>query len=552
MIRHLDIKNYALIESLELTPSRKLNTITGETGAGKSIMLGAIGLLLGNRADVKTLLHEDQKCVVEGTFDIKPYQLQGFFNENELDYDDDCIIRREISPSGKSRAFINDTPVTLDILKTLGSRLVDIHSQNETLRLGATLYQLELVDTYAGTSPTLKEYQATFATYNAARKEYEDLKAAAENMRQERDYQQFLFDELDKANLLAGEQSELEEEQKLAENAEDIKVKLLENVQLLRESEAAVDVQLQTALRNLESIQGFSGHLAELKKRLEQASIEIKDITQEIENEEQRVEFDQGKAESINERLSLIYQLQQKHQVQSVEELIGIQKSLEEKLLKVESLDDELAKRETGMEEAYAAMMDIATALSERRKSSLPPFRDELLKLIADLGMPNASVEFQHKTIEPGMEGIDEITILFSANKGIKPDQLKNVASGGEFSRLMFAIKFLMARKSAMPTVIFDEIDSGISGEISLKMVNMMQEMATNHQVVVITHLPQIAARGHQHYYVYKDEGAPKTVSKIRLLLEHERIEEVAKMIGGDQPTRAALENARELLQQAE
>ena len=548
MLQKLLIKNYALIQELNINPSPNLNTITGETGAGKSIMLGAVGLLLGKRADTKVLYSTDAKCVVEGIFDIKEYNLTSFFESEDLDYDAECVIRREISASGKSRAFINDTPVTLDVLKHLGDYLMDVHSQHETLLLGDQDFQLRIIDAYAGTIDNLKNYQTLFTSYTKAKKTLASFKENASQMQQEKDFNQFLFDELDKAQLKIGEQEELEEKLEVLENGELIKLKLSEAYQLVDGQEFAAIQNLHQATESLKVIQSYGKDFQELSERLNSSFIEIQDIAKELEIAANEFEHQPDELQQTQERLSLIYSLQQKHHVDSIEELLKIKAELEEKLLAVADVEGSEKKLQKELEEAYSKMNGKAEEISKQRINHFEQLENELKALLSGLGMEDAVVKIDNKTKPHDKSGLDDIKILFSANKGIAPQNLKSIASGGEFSRLMFAIKYIMADKIAMPTIIFDEIDTGISGEVALKMVNMMQKMAENHQVITISHLPQIAAKGHQHYFVFKDNTADKSVSKIKLLDDHERSLEIAKMIGGENPSESAIQSARELL----
>lgn len=548
MLQKLLIKNYALIQELNINPSANLNTITGETGAGKSIMLGAVGLLIGKRADTKVLYSSDSKCVVEGIFDISNYNLHSFFESEDLDYDNECVIRREISVSGKSRAFINDTPVTLDILKKLGNNLMDVHSQHETLLIGDQDFQLKIIDAYSGTIESLKAYKLLYAAYTKARKSLQTFQENSAQMQQEKDFNQFLFDELDKAQLKENEQEELEEKLEILENGELIKHKLSEAYQLVDGQEFAAVQNLHQASESLKVIQSYGKNFQELSERLISSFIEIQDIAKELEITANEFEHQPEELNHTQERLSLIYSLQQKHHVDSIEELNKIKTDLEEKLLAVEDIEGSESKLQKAMEEAFAKMDKKAQDISKQRISHFEKLEKELQSLLAGLGMEDAIVKIDNQIKTHDKSGIDDIKILFSANKGLAPQNLKNVASGGEFSRLMFAIKYIMADKIAMPTIIFDEIDTGISGEVAIKMVNMMQKMAENHQVITISHLPQIAAKGHQHYFVYKDNTADKSVSKIKLLDESERSIEIAKMIGGENPSESAIQSAKELL----
>lgn len=548
MLQKLLIKNYALIQELNINPSANLNTITGETGAGKSIMLGAVGLLIGKRADTKVLYSSDSKCVVEGIFDISEYNLHSFFESEDLDYDNECVIRREISVSGKSRAFINDTPVTLDILKKLGNNLMDVHSQHETLLIGDQDFQLKIIDAYSGTIESLKAYKTLYATYTKAKKDLRTFQENSAQMQQEKDFNQFLFDELEKAQLKDNEQEELEEKLEILENGELIKLKLSEAYQLVDGQEFAAVHNLHQATESLKAIQSYGKDFQELSERLNSSFIEIQDIAKELEITANEFEHQPEELNQTQERLSLIYSLQQKHHVDSIDELNKIKTELEEKLLAVEDMEGSESKLQKAMEEAFAKMDKKAQEISKQRINHFEKLEKELQSLLAGLGMEDAIVKIDNHPKAHDKSGIDDIKILFSANKGVSPQNLKNVASGGEFSRLMFAIKYIMADKIAMPTIIFDEIDTGISGEVAIKMVNMMQKMAENHQVITISHLPQIAAKGHQHYFVFKDNTADKSVSKIKLLDESERSMEIAKMIGGENPSQSAIQSAKELL----
>ncbi len=548
MLKNLVIKNYALLQSLEMEPSPTLNIITGETGAGKSIMLGAIGLLLGNRADKKTLYNETQKCVIEGSFTVNKYHLESIFDQEELDYDPVCILRREITPSGKSRAFINDTPVRLEAMKSLGRFLVDIHSQHDSLLLGNQDYQLEIIDAYADNEKHLKNYQKAYQSYRRAASDYERLRSEADSMKKESDYHQFLLDELHKAQLQHGEQSRLEDELQVMENAANIKEQLNLLITLLTNDTHSIDDLLVQGKQALYKISSYSSKYESLYERLESCLIELRDIGGEAEGEALEVDFDADKVISVRERVNLIYQLQQKHKADSVEELLEIQQDLEQKLERVLNLDNDIAHLQSVREAAQREMSMHADVLSKSRRKVFKQFVSEITSLLKNLGIPDATMEVSLQKVEPGSSGTDEINILFSANKGIAPQEIKGVASGGEFSRLMFCIKYILADKISLPTIIFDEIDTGVSGEIAMKMVHMMREMAQSHQVIAISHLPQVAAKGDAHYFVYKDNSSAKSVSKIKRLNEAERVEQIARMIGGDNPSSIAFENAKELL----
>lgn len=548
MLKHLTIKNYALIKHLVLEPSPNLNVITGETGAGKSIMLGAMGLLMGNRADTKVLWDENEKCVIEGTFNIRDYKLKATFKAEDLDYDDNTVIRRELSPGGKSRAFINDTPVTLEVMKKIGSSLMDIHSQHETLQLGQQSFQLKLVDAYAGNVALRDQYYDQWTTYLRSKKELETLTAQADTLRQEADYVRFQLEELTKTNLGESEQDSLESELKIMEHSGEIKSRFQQVLDLVNLSEFASRNSLSEARNHLQHISSFSPAYATLLQRMESVIIELDDLTGEIEREGDSIEFDPERAEEVKERLSIIYRLLKKHKAADTKELLAIQENLAQKDNLTSNLDESLARARQTFENASKSAIATAQKISTSRKKVFTSLCKQITAMLQELGIPNAALQIDAGETELSPSGIDKIEILFSANKGVAPKPLAQVASGGEFSRLMFCIKYVMAEKTAMPTLVLDEIDSGISGEIAIKLGNMMKLMSAGHQLITISHLPQIAAKGDSHYYVYKDNSASKTISAIRLLSNRERVEEIAKMIGGDKPSKVALQNAQELL----
>lgn len=548
MLIHLSIKNYALIRQLELQPSALLNVITGETGAGKSIMLGAIGLLLGNRADVKALWNENEKCITEGTFDISSYSLKNIFEEENIDYENQTIIRREISPAGKNRAFINDTPVTLEVMRKIGSRLMDIHSQHETLELGRQYFQLELIDSFADNAKIKNAFSDSWKEYLKANSNYSELLNESQALKQEADFVKFQLDELVKADMKVGEQEELESELSVLEHAEEIKAKLTSILNQLGQSEFSVTSSLNSIKNEFQAIAAYSKDYENLFQRLESARIELNDIQDEVDRVNEKTEFDPSRAEQVNERLSLIYQLQQKHRLPSVAQLLEFQQALQIKADKTSNVDEALAKAKSELGKTEEQMKRDAEALSLTRKNTFIPLSKQLIKLLKELGIPEAQLEINQEIIGPSASGIDRIEILFSANKGIVPRPLAQVASGGEFSRVMFAIKYVMAEKKSLPTLILDEIDTGVSGEVAIRLGNRMKEMAKRHQVIAISHLPQIAAKADAHYFVFKDNSSSKTESQIRKLENQDRITEIAKMIGGEKPSAVNLENAKELM----
>lgn len=548
MLTGLLIKNYALIKHLEIAPGKGLNIITGETGAGKSIMLGALGLLMGNRADTKALYSEDEKCFVEGSFDIKNLNLKGFFDENDLEYEDICVIRREISPAGKSRAFVNDSPVTLEILKPLGEFLMDIHSQHDTIQLGSNTYQLSILDAYAQNLPLLEEFKESYVVFRKVEKKLVQLKDSATQFQKELDYNSFLLEELKSLRLENFSQEELEEELLELENAEEVKRRLSQSFDFLNNSELSGLQLVKEAGLALGFISQISDKYKSLKERLQSTLIELQDISGEIERIEGAVEVNEDRTIEVKDSLNLLYKLQQKHGVKTVAELLVLQADFEEKVNTVANLSEEIAKLEKEKAAALEKVKTKVEKLSKSRVSVIGKFEKNIEVLLHELGMPDAQIKITSKIKELGADGQDEITFEFSANKGLSPKSLKEVASGGEFSRLMLALKYILAEKRALPTIIFDEIDTGISGEVAIKVGKMMDDMAKNIQVVAITHLHQIAGRGQTHFYVYKDNSDIKTVSLMKKLSHDERINELAKMIGGQNPSESAIQSAKEML----
>ncbi|WP_375416634.1 DNA repair protein RecN [uncultured Hymenobacter sp.] len=548
MLVDLRIENYALIERLELRPSPLLNIITGETGAGKSIMLGAIGLLLGNRADSRMLFNTERKCVIEGQFDIANYQLQDIFEAEDLDYDAACILRREIAPTGKSRAFVNDTPVTLEALRKIGANLMDIHSQHDTLLLGDAVFQLNLLDLYSGLVPLRTQYGAAYRQFRKLEADLRMLEDQVAQASKELDYNSFLLGELDDASLDNEDQDALEQEVKQLEHAEEIKYKLTQTFNSLTESEYCAAGSMKDAAVLLGQVAGYAGPLKELKQRLDSCLIELHDIAEEVEAAERRTEGDPARAEELQSRLNTFYTLQRKHQVRDLDGLLQKREELRQKVGSVLNLDKEISRLRKDTDGALAAVTKQGGRLSESRRKAFPKFEKELSALLSELGMPHARIVVEHRTGAPTVSGTDVVNILFTANKGAAPQTLSKAASGGEFSRLMLCIKYMLADKTALPTIVFDEIDTGISGEIAVKVGRMMQQMAHKHQLVAISHLPQMAAAGDVHYFVYKEDRADRTISRIRELSQDERIKEIAHMIAGAKPSENAFQSARELL----
>ncbi|WP_324755954.1 DNA repair protein RecN [Sphingobacterium thalpophilum] len=551
MLDTLHIKNYALINELEIQFDKGLNMITGETGAGKSIIMGALSLILGNRAEGKHFFDPSKKCVIEGEFNIGAYRLADFFERNDLDYADQTIIRREITPDGKSRAFVNDSPVTLVVLKQLGEQLIDVHSQHATLQINTEEFQFLVLDSVAGTFGLKQTFKESFHAYKKAKRELDELKEAVKKAAIEQDYFQFQFDELDAAKLLADEQENLEQQQRQLENAEEIKRALHTASSLLDNQEVAVLSQLKESLNQVENIATFTPEAADLAARLKSAWIELKDISGELTSLADDTQLDEGTLSEINERLSLLYSLQKKHHVDSVEELIQLRDDLESKLLAISSSDEQLERLEAEVEFKLEEARKNAQELSDRRRLVLDQIAQDVQGTLSNVGMPNAALKIVLEPLKDGdmrESGLDTVQFLFSANKGQALQSIHRVASGGELSRVMLAIKSLVAKTSALPTIVFDEIDTGISGEVALRVGEVMENLARNMQVIAISHLPQIASKGTAHFKVYKEDKANRTISNIVRLDQEGRVREIAQMLSGANPTDAALEHAELLL----
>lgn len=549
MLQHLSVENYALIKQLDLSFNKGFTTITGETGAGKSILLGALSLILGSRADSNVLNDPEKKCFIEGTFSIGNYKLQDFFTENELDYDDELILRREINKQGKSRAFINDTPVRLQTMKDLGIKLVDIHSQNNTLTLNNSDVQLAVVDTMVKHQEALHNYAVGFKTYQELRKQYNLLRQKDQQAKADLDYYQFLYDELDKAALKAHEQEETEQELELQNHAEGIKTALASGTQIIYQKDESIIEQLKSIYNLIEASAGQIESIMEVGERLRSTIIELEDLSGEMDRISEDITYDPQRIEELNARLDTIYGLQQKHRVNSLEELLEKQNDLEAKLHSISSLEQELLATQQEIDTLRKSLEEQAAKISENRRSVLPDIEKEISLVLKELGMPDAVFKVQHTYLEElSREGKDRFEFLFNANKGLTLQPIAKVASGGELSRLMLSVKSLIAHKTLLPTIIFDEIDSGVSGDIAGKTGNIMKKMANEVQVIAITHLPQIAGKGHTHLFVRKQVDHGKTFSQIKKLNNDERVEELAKMLSDDKITEAALETARELM----
>lgn len=550
MLRSLYIQNYALIEKLDIGFDSGFSVITGETGAGKSIILGAIGLLLGQRADVKSIRKGASKCIIEARFDVSAYGMQPFFEANELEYEDECILRRELYASGKSRAFINDTPASLAQMKELGELLIDVHSQHQNLLLNKEGFQLNVLDLLAHDEVELAAYQRLYNDWRQARQDLEALVARAEQSRADEDYIRFQLEQLEEANLTDGEQEELEQEAEMLTHAEDIKASLYRAGQALNADEGGVLEALKDCQNTMMGLRSVFAPAGELADRLDSVYIELKDISQEVADKEEEVEFNPARLDEVNARLNLIYSLQQKHRVDTVKALLSLQENYALQLSAITSSDEDIARLEARVKELFSQVTAQAQVLTEARTRAAREVERQMAARLVPLGMPNVRFQVEMGVRkEPGVHGADTVNFLFSANKNGVLQNISSVASGGEIARVMLSVKAMIAGAVKLPTIVFDEIDTGVSGEIADRMADIMQEMGDNdRQVISITHLPQIAARGRAHYKVYKEDNEVETNSHIRRLTDDERVEELAHMLSGATLTEAALNNARALL----
>ena len=549
MLASITIRNYALINELHIDFSSGLSIITGETGAGKSILLGALGLVLGNRADSSTLKNTNKKCVIEAIVSIDTYNLQDFFETEDIDYERNTILRREILPSGKSRAFINDTPVTLLVLTALRARLIDIHSQHQTLQVSDQEFQFQLLDAVANNESMLAAYQSGLASYTKEKKKLEEIQLAQREANLQYDYNFHLYNELLEAELIEDEQELLEEKLEKINNVEEIKQNLTEAVQITTDENIGIQHLLYLLEQKLIKIDSYSKEYQELSNRVSSVKIELDDIVGDLESAFEQVDFNPSEATQLNDRLQFIYNLQKKHYVNSISELLIIQKQLSEKVSTVETAEQSVHNQKTVVEAIVNKLDVVALKISEARKKITPKVSKQLETILDNLGMPHARFQIQNTLSEKYYtNGKDRLEFLFSANKGGQYGELKKVASGGELSRVMLAIKKILSENSQLPTIIFDEIDSGVSGEISNKMAHIMSHMSKQMQVITITHLPQIAAKGNQHYKVYKEEVNNSTTTNLKLLSEDERIVEIAEMLSGKNISDSALTHAKELL----
>ena len=549
MISRLNIRNYAIIEQVSIDFSKNLTIITGETGAGKSILLGALNLIMGGRADTKVLYDTTQKCVVEAIFSIGSYHLQPFFEENELDYEDELVIHREITPAGKSRAFVNDTPVSLAILKELSAALIDLHQQFDTLDIHHVSFQLRMIDALAGNKALLAQYESEYKMLQAALRKRNELVERSRAGAKEMDFLLFQLNELAEANLQNGEQEAFESELNTLNNAETIKRNLSAAYDALAENEQALTGNLRAITNQVAHVRDFHKLLPSLYERLETANYELQDIADELSAIAEDTEHDPERIEEVNERLDILYRLQQKHQAIDVAALIVLRNDLQERVGGFGDLSGEIERLNTEIKQKEQDLRKQASTLSERRTAVIAPFQEKVLTMLRPLSMPFAEFKVDiAQSTDLTTTGIDKVNFLFSANKGSRLETLKEVASGGEISRLTLVTKSLVASAIPLPTLIFDEIDTGVSGDVSLKMGGILHDLARHHQVVSITHTPQVAARADAHYFVHKVHKEDRTVTNVKQLTPDERVVEIATMLSGSPPSKAALENAASLL----
>lgn len=549
MLKQLHISNYALIDELDVSFENGFNVITGETGAGKSILLGALGFALGDRADTNVLYDKDKKCVVEAAFSLTDDTLKPVFEENDLDFETECIFRRELNPQKKSRAFINDTPVALQTMKEIGCQLVDIHSQHDSLLLTNADFQLKLLDEISQNGEVLSQYQAEYGHYNTLKRKLNELKEMATKNAAENDYLKFQLDELDKAQLKEGEYAEIEHTLSVMENAEEIKTLLVTANGLMEDSETAILGQINELASTLSHLKHLLPDLDNLAERIENLKVELKDIAYDLRRKEDGTQFDEEQLQSLQERYDLLSRLMMKHRVNDFGELIALRDSLKERVNAFENIDEAIAKAEKELKDSEKQLSSLAKTLHDKRCQAAKVFSEKVTILVQQLAMPFAQFQVSVENIEGfGNKGCDEIRFLFSANKGIAVDDIRRVASGGELSRLMLSIKSAVSDYNYIPTLIFDEIDTGVSGEVAAKIGGIMRQMGRSLQLISITHLPQVASQAEHHYFIYKDNEGTRTQSHIRVLQREERITEIAKMLSNDQVTPEALKAAEVLL----
>ncbi|MEQ8704096.1 MAG: DNA repair protein RecN [Phaeodactylibacter sp.] len=552
MIERLHIRNYAIIEELTIDFSKGLTIITGETGAGKSILLGALGLVMGRRADIKSLYNLESKCTIEGFFNVEAYDLRSFFDEHDLDFDPQVVIRREITPSGKSRAFVNDTPVTLNVLQDLSSTLIDLHQQFDNLDIHKISFQLRLLDALAENRPLLAKYQKRFSAYQQDQKQLQSLISRQRQSAKELEFIQFQLEEFNTAELIEGEQEELEEELSRLTNAEDIKRTLAASFQQLSESEVSVVGQMEELTQSIKSVSSFDRRIESLYGRFSSLMEELRDIAQEFESIADETEHDPERTQEVQERLDMIYRLQNKHQVASIDELLELQADLQKQLDDIGDLSQEIERLQKSTQQQRQQLEAMAEELSTRRHSVVGSFENKVEQMLGQLSMPHAKLKVdisRTEDLEP--TGFDEVNFLFAANRGGRLQLIKDVASGGELSRLTLVVKSLVASAIPLPTLIFDEIDTGISGDVALKMGSILRQLSNEHQVVSITHSPQIASKANAHYFVYKKEKEDRTVTEVRPLEMEGRVYAIATMLSQDPPSESAINTAKELLLQS-
>jgi len=549
MIKRLHIRNYAIIELLDIDFAKGLTIITGETGAGKSILLGALGLIMGDRADTKSLYNQEEKCVIEGVFDLNGHDLNEFFSEHDLDYETEVVVRRELTPSGKSRAFVNDSPVTLRVLQDLSAELIDLHQQFDTLDIHNLSFQLRMIDALAGNKERLIQYRKLYKDYSEKQRRLEELLRRNEQSTKEMEFIQFQLEEFNKAELSAGEQEALEEELTRLTHAEDIKRTLSFAFDALTENEQSIVGQMHSLGNALVSIGKYAPKLGEYSDRFANMIFELREMSNEFEKIADQTDHDPERILEAQQRLDLIYRLQKKHIVATVEDLLNIQSNLEQQLAGFADLGNEIGELRHKIAEQETHLFQMADDLADRRQAVIPTYEDKIVEMLGQLAMPYAQLKIETRKLDAlGPTGLDEVQFMFAANRGSRLQQIKDVASGGELSRLALVTKSLVASSIPLPTLIFDEIDAGISGDVALKMGNILRNLSNEHQVVTITHSPQVASKADRHYFVFKVDKPERTVTNVRLLSNEDRIRAIAVMLSQSPPSDSAMENARELL----
>jgi DNA repair protein RecN (Recombination protein N) len=549
MIKRLHIRNYAIIEYLDIDFAKGLTIITGETGAGKSILLGALGLIMGDRADTKSLYNQEEKCIIEGIFDLGAHDLRDFFAENDLDYETEVVVRRELTPSGKSRAFVNDSPVTLKVLQDLSAELIDLHQQFDTLDIHNLSFQLRMIDALAGNKERLLQYRNVYREYSACQRRLSELLNRNEQSTKEMDFIHFQLEEFNKAELVAGEQETWEEELTRLSHAEDIKRTLGMAFDILTENEQSIVGQMQSLSVALVTIGKYAPKLGEYSDRFAGMIFELREMSNEFEKVADQTDYDPERIQEVQQRLDLIYRLLKKHTVSSVDELLAIQANLEQQLAGFADLGNEIGALRDKIKVQEEQLYRWADELSDRRQAVIPGYEQKVVDMLTQLAMPYAQLKIENRKLEHlGPTGLDEVQFLFAANRGSRLQQIKDVASGGEMSRLALVTKSLVASAIPLPTLIFDEIDSGISGDVALKMGNILRNLSNEHQVVTITHSPQVASKADRHYFVFKVDKPDRTITNVRLLSDDDRVRAIAVMLSQSPPSESALVNARELL----